>query len=176
MNQRWFSWNEFFSKKICSFSVSKDAQLVRFMCYISGLGEAQQVFLKSDLKNLIQKLRVGTNSPCLLRLQTRKLPEQKNNRPHQVKLENGRSWSQNDFQIWKAPWEASLLTQTCQCRFRLCPLPIQLALWHECTATFLSADNSTCVNRTLQWRWRRTVCAYERSAQAMLRSLNTSSL
>ena len=77
MNQRWFSWNEFFSKKICSFSVSKDAQLVRFMCYISGLGEAQQVFLKSDLKNLIQKLRVGTNSPCLLRLQARKHPEQK---------------------------------------------------------------------------------------------------
>ena len=47
------------------------------MCYISGLGEAQQVFLKSDLKNLIQKLRVGTSSPCLLRLQARKHPEQK---------------------------------------------------------------------------------------------------
>ena len=46
-----------------------------------------------------QKSWVGTNSPCLLRLQTRKLPEQKNSRPHQVKLENGRSWSQNDFRI-----------------------------------------------------------------------------
>ena len=44
---------------------------------MSGLGEAQQVFLKSDLKNLIQKLRVGTNSPCLLRLQTQKLSEEK---------------------------------------------------------------------------------------------------
>ena len=42
------------------------------MCWISGFGEAQQVFLKSDLKNLIQNLWVGTNSPCLLRLQTRK--------------------------------------------------------------------------------------------------------
>ena len=31
----------------------------------------------------------------------------KNNRPHQVKLENGRSWSQNDFQIWEARWEIS---------------------------------------------------------------------
>ena len=41
------------------------------------MGEAQQVFLKSDLKNLIQKLRVGTNSPCLLRLQTQKLSEEK---------------------------------------------------------------------------------------------------
>ena len=42
------------------------------MCWISGFGEAQQAFLKSDLKNLIQNLWVGTNSPCLLRLQTRK--------------------------------------------------------------------------------------------------------
>ena len=42
------------------------------MCWISGFGEAQQSFLKSDLKNLIQNLWVGTNSPCLLRLQTRK--------------------------------------------------------------------------------------------------------
>ena len=43
-----------------------------FLCWISGLGKAQQAFLKSDLKNLIQNLWVGTNSPCLLRLQTRK--------------------------------------------------------------------------------------------------------
>ena len=42
------------------------------MCWISGFGEAQQVFLKSDLKNLIQNFWVGTNSPCLLRLQIRK--------------------------------------------------------------------------------------------------------
>ena len=42
------------------------------MCWISGFGEVQQSFLKSDLKNLIQNLWVGTNSPCLLRLQTRK--------------------------------------------------------------------------------------------------------
>ena len=42
------------------------------LCWISGLGEAHQGFLKLDLKNLIQKLRGGTNSPCLLRLQTRK--------------------------------------------------------------------------------------------------------
>ena len=44
-------------------------------------------FEKSDFK----KLRVGTNLPCLLRLQMQKLPEQKNNRPLQVELENGRS-------------------------------------------------------------------------------------
>ena len=55
-------------------------------------------FEKSDSK----KLRVGTNLPCLLRLQMQKFPEQKNNRPLQVELENGRSQLQNDFQIWKA--------------------------------------------------------------------------
>ena len=32
---------------------------------------------------------------------------QKNNRPLQVELENGRSWLQNNFQIWKSRWEAS---------------------------------------------------------------------
>ena len=36
------------------------------LCWTSGLGEAQQVFLNSDLKNQIQKLWVGTNLPCLL--------------------------------------------------------------------------------------------------------------
>lgn len=77
------------------------------MCWISGFGEAQQVFFKSDLKNLIQKFRGGTNSPCLLRLQMQKLSEQKNNRPLQVELENGRSDLQNDFQIWEARWEVS---------------------------------------------------------------------
>ena len=78
-----------------------------FLRWTSGLGEAQQVFLKSDLKNLIQNLWVGTNLRCLLRLQMQKLPEQKNNRPLQVELKNGRSDLQNDFQIWKARWEAS---------------------------------------------------------------------
>ena len=72
MNQRWFFWNNFFSKKICLFGISEDTRSAQYFCWISGLGEAQQAFLKLDLKNLIQKLRGGTNSPCLLRLQTRK--------------------------------------------------------------------------------------------------------
>ena len=37
-----------------------------------GFGRSPTSVLKLDLKNLIQKLRGGTNSPCLLRLQTRK--------------------------------------------------------------------------------------------------------
>ena len=47
---------------------------------------------------LIQRRRGSTVSAVLV---------QKNNRPLQVELENGRSWLQNNFQIWKSRWEAS---------------------------------------------------------------------
>ena len=40
-------------------------------------------------------------------MQTRNFSEQKNNRPLQVELENGRSFLQSDFQIWEAFWKAS---------------------------------------------------------------------
>lgn len=69
-----------------------------------GFGRSPtSVFEVGFVKNRFKKLRVGTNSPCLLRMQTQKPPEQKkNNRPLQVELENGRSDLQNDFQIWEA--------------------------------------------------------------------------
>ena len=88
-----------FLQEICSFSVSKDAQLVRFMCCISGLGEAQQVFLKSDLKNQIQKIASWYQLALLAAVANSKVFVQKNNRPLQVELENGRSDLQNDFRI-----------------------------------------------------------------------------
>lgn len=71
MKQRWFFRNEFFSKKLLIQHLLRYA-VGAILYWISGFGEAQQSFLKSDLKNLIQNLWVGTNSPCLLRLQTRK--------------------------------------------------------------------------------------------------------
>ena len=40
-------------------------------------------------------------------MQTRNFFEQKNNRPLQVGLENGRSFLQSDFQIWEAFWKVS---------------------------------------------------------------------
>ena len=40
-------------------------------------------------------------------MQTRNFSEQKNNRLLQVELENGRSFLQNDCQIWEAFWAAS---------------------------------------------------------------------
>ena len=40
-------------------------------------------------------------------MQTRNFFEQKNNRPLQVGLENGRLFLQSDFQIWEAFWEVS---------------------------------------------------------------------
>ena len=106
MKQRWFFRNEFFSKKLLIQHLLRYA-VGAILYWISGFGEAQQSFLKSDLKNLIQKLRVGTGLPCLLRMQTRKFSKKKNNRPLQVELKNGWSQSQNVFQIWEAHWEAS---------------------------------------------------------------------
>ena len=47
---------------------------------------------KKIWKIWFKKLRVGTNLPCLLRLQMQKFPEQKNNRQLQVKLESWRFW------------------------------------------------------------------------------------
>ena len=58
-------------------------------------------FVKSDLKI------VSWYQLALLAADAKaKTSWAKNNRPLQVELENGRSWLQNDFQIWKAHWEA----------------------------------------------------------------------
>ena len=77
------------------------------MCWISGFGEAQQVFLKSDLKNLIQKIASWYQLALLATIANAKISWTENNRPLQVELENGRSWLQNDFQIWEARWKDS---------------------------------------------------------------------
>ena len=78
-----------------------------FWCWISGLGEAQQVFLKSDLKNLIQNLWVGTNSPCLLRLQTRKFLCRKITARFKLNLKTDGLDCKMIFKFWKACWEVS---------------------------------------------------------------------
>ena len=77
------------------------------LCGISGLGEAQQVFWSWICKKSGSKLARWYRLALLAAIANSKTSWAKNNRPHQVKLENGWSWSQNDFQIWKAPWEAS---------------------------------------------------------------------
>ena len=78
-----------------------------FLCWISGLGEAQQVFWSWICKKSGSKLARWYRLALLAAVANSKIFVQKNNRPLQVELENGRSWLQNDFQIWKAPWEAS---------------------------------------------------------------------
>lgn len=72
-NIEWINANfrkTFFSKKICSFSVIFALNI--------GFGRSPtSVFEVGFVKNRFKKLRVGTNSPCLLRMQTQKPPEQK---------------------------------------------------------------------------------------------------
>jgi len=72
------------------------------LCGISGLGEAQQVFLKSDLKNLIQKFRGGTGLPCLLRLQTRKFLCRKITARFKLNLKTDGLDCKMIFKFWKA--------------------------------------------------------------------------
>ena len=78
-----------------------------FLCWTSGLGEAQQAFLKLDLKNLIQNLWVGTNSPCLLRLQIRKFVCRKITARFKLNLKTDGPDCKMIFKFWKACWEVS---------------------------------------------------------------------
>ncbi len=57
-------------------------------------------------ETLVKRANRTTRSVCN-GMPTRNFFEQKNNRPLQVELENGRSFLQSDFQIWEAFWEAS---------------------------------------------------------------------
>ena len=55
MNQRLFFRNNFFQENLL-IRYQRKRVASAILCGTSGLGEAQQVFLKSDLKNLIQKI------------------------------------------------------------------------------------------------------------------------
>ena len=57
-------------------------------------------------ETLVKRANRTTRSVCN-GMPTRNFFEQKNNRPLQVELENGRSFLQSDFQIWEAFWKAS---------------------------------------------------------------------
>ena len=57
-------------------------------------------------ETLVKRANRTTRSVCN-GMPTRDFFEQKNNRPLQVELENGRSFLQSDFQIWEAFWKAS---------------------------------------------------------------------
>ena len=57
-------------------------------------------------ETLVKRANRTTRSVCN-GMPTRNFFEQKNNRPLQVELENGRSLLQNDSQIWEAFWAAS---------------------------------------------------------------------
>ena len=62
--------------------------------------------LEKARETLVKRANRTTRSVCN-GMPTRDFFEQKNNRPLQVELENGRSFLQSDFQIWEAFWKAS---------------------------------------------------------------------
>ena len=71
MNQRWFFWNNFFSKKICLFGISGNVQPAQFCAEYRVWAKPNKCFWIWIWKNRIQKLRGGTGLPCLRRLQMR---------------------------------------------------------------------------------------------------------
>ena len=72
MNQRRFFGNDFFYKKF-AYSASVKIRSRHSLCAeYRVLAKPNKCFEAGFVKNQVQNLRVGTNSPCLLRLQTRK--------------------------------------------------------------------------------------------------------
>ena len=72
MNQRRFFGNDFFYKKF-AYSASVKIRSRHSLCAEYRVwAKPNKCFEAGFVKNQVQNLRVGTNSPCLLRLQTRK--------------------------------------------------------------------------------------------------------
>ena len=107
MNQCLFFWNDFFSKKICLFSVSEDAQPARFCAEYWVWAKLNKCFWSRICKKQIQKIASWYQLALFAAVTNSKIFVQKNNRPLQVELENGRSRLQNDFQILEERWEVS---------------------------------------------------------------------
>ena len=63
--------------------------------------------LSEKARGTLVKRANGTTRSVCNGMPTRNFFEQKNNRPLQVELQNGRSFLQSDFQIWEAFWKAS---------------------------------------------------------------------
>ena len=101
MNQRRFFRNEFFSKKFAySASVkirSRHSLCAEYRVWAKPTSIFEVGFEKSD-----SKIASWYQLALLAAVANAKIFVQKNNRPLQVELENGRSDLQNDFQIWEA--------------------------------------------------------------------------
>ena len=101
-NIEWINANfrkTFFSKKICSFSVIFALNI--------GFGRSPTSVFEVGFEKSDSKLVSWHQLALLAAVANSKIFVQKNNRPLQVELENGRSRLQNDFQIWEARWEVS---------------------------------------------------------------------
>ena len=101
MNQRRFFENDFFYKKF-AYSASVKIRSRHSLCAeYRVLAKPNKCFeagfVKSD-----SKIASWYQLALLAAVANAKIFVQKNNRPLQVELENGRSDLQNDFQIWEA--------------------------------------------------------------------------
>ena len=101
MNQRQFFGNDFFYKKF-AYSASVKIRSRRNFVLNIGFGRSPTSVFEVGFEKSDSKLVSWHQLALLAAVANSKIFVQKNNRPLQVELENGRSRLQNDFQIWEA--------------------------------------------------------------------------
>lgn len=101
MKQRRFFRNEFFSKKLLIQRLLRYAVGTVYVLNIGFWRSSTSVF-EVGFEKSDSKISRRYQLALLAAVANSKIFVQKNNRPLQVELENGRSRLQNDFQIWEA--------------------------------------------------------------------------
>ena len=96
-----------FSPRKFAYSVSAETCSQRNFVLNIGFGRSSTSVFEVGFEKSDSKIARRYQLALFAAVANSKIFVQKNNRPLQVELENGRSWLQNNFQIWKSRWEAS---------------------------------------------------------------------
>jgi len=101
MNQRRFFGNDFFTRNLIIQRLLRYAVGTVYVLNI-GFWRSPTIVFEVGFEKSDSKLVSWYQLALLAAVANSKIFVQKNNRPLQVELENGRSRLQNDFQIWEA--------------------------------------------------------------------------
>ena len=101
MNQRRFFGNDFFTRNLIIQRLLRYAVGTVYVLNI-GFWRSPTIVFEVGFVKSNSKIARWYRLALLAAVANSKIFVQKNNRPLQVELENGRSRLQNDFQIWEA--------------------------------------------------------------------------
>ena len=128
MNQRRFFGNDFFYKKF-AYSASVKIRSRHSLCAeYRVLAKPNNRFWSRIWKIRFENLRVGTKSPCLLRLQMRKLPEQKITARIKWNLKTDGLTCKMIFKFGKHVERLHSIRKQCR-RIYICHFALQNACW-----------------------------------------------